>query len=323
MPTSACWLRSFWWYCVWLRGFPVGGEFIGSICYLVEVAPKNRRSFYGSWAVFSAVAGMLLGSAVAAILTTAMSSDAIAAWGWRLPFLGGLMIGCFGLWLRAHMDETPEFLQLMAAGGGSAQPLSEALRLLPVRILHVGAIVVLLGVAIYTLFIWMPTYLTHIVKPPVSHALLINTCAMVVLICVMPLAGLAADRWGYKPVLAGAAIATAVVVYPLFAWIDTTAIIAVIVAQLVFALLNGAIQGPIPFAMVDMFPVRLRYSAIALGYNTTLAIFGGTAPLIATWLIQETGNLTAPAWYLALIATVTAIATLLLKPGHYQQAGRS
>lgn len=305
------------------QGFSVGGEFIGSICYLVEVAPKNRRGLYGSGAVFSAVGGMLLGSAVAATLNAVLSDQAILDWGWRLPFLGGLLIGTFGWWMRARIDETPEFLKLMEAGGGSAGPLVEALRLMPLRVVHVGAIVILLGVAIYTLFIWMPTYLTHIVEPPIPHALLINTCAMVVLIVMMPIAGLAADRWSYKTVLAGASLGLAIVVYPLFAWIDTAVIFAVIVAQIIFALLNGAIQGPMPFAMVSMFPVQIRYSAMALGYNTTLAIFGGTAPLVATWLIKETGNLAAPAWYLAVIAVVTAVATLLLRPGVYQRTTTS
>lgn len=295
------------------QGMSVGGEFMGSITYLVEVAPPGRRAFFGSWSVFSTVSGMLAGSAVAALFFGILSSDQMADFGWRLPFLGGILIGGLGLWLRLGLKETPAFKDLEASAGIAKNPLGQALREMPLRILQLGAMVMLLGVGIYVLFIWMPTYLTHMVSPPVSSALTINTVAMIVLVCLMPVAGITADRIGYKPVLAGTMIATAIVVYPLFVWIDTGALFAVIVAQLVFAIINGFLQGPTPVAMVDQFPVHLRYSAMATGYNITIAVFGGTAPLVATWLIQQTGDLTAPAWYLAVVAVISLVATLTLK----------
>ncbi len=255
-----------------------------------------------------------LGSAVAAILHGLLTAEQLEAWGWRLPFLGGILIGLFGWWMRRTLEETPTFLELSAAGGIERQPLSAALREMPGRVCQVGAIVMLLGVAIYTLFIWMPTYLTHIVEPAVPHALLINTCAMVLLIALMPLAGVLSDKIGPKPVLAAAALITALFAYPLFSWIDSGTLIAVIIAQIVFAVINGAVQGPIPATMVSLFPARLRYSAIALGYNISLAVFGGTAPLVATWLIHRTGDLAAPAWYLIGIAVITFLVTLTLRP---------
>lgn len=295
------------------QGFSVGGEFIGSICYLVETAPPGKRGLFGSYCVFSTVGGMLAGSAVAAILHLVMSNEAIADWGWRLPFLGGCILGFVGWNLRRHLFETPAFQEILAAGRTVPHPAMQAVRKMPRQIFQVGAMVMLLGVGIYTLFIWMPTYLTHIVKPPVDHALLVNTLAMILLITLMPMAGRLSDRLGYKPVLVGVMIATAVLVYPLFAWIDTSALIAVIVAQVIFSIINGFLQGPTPIAMASQFPVKLRYSAMAIGYNTSMAIFGGTAPLIATWLIKETGHLASPAWYLAIVAILSCAATFTLK----------
>jgi MHS family proline/betaine transporter-like MFS transporter len=303
------------------QGFSVGGEFIGSICYLVEVAPPNRRALFGSFAVFSTVGGMLAGSAVAAILHVALSGEAIAEWGWRLPFLGGLVLGLVGWNLRRRLLETPAFEAIVSAGRTVPHPALRAVREMPRQIVRIGVMVMLLGVGIYTLFIWMPTYLTHIVVPPVSHALLINTLAMVLLIATMPLAGTLSDRFGYRRVLAAAMIATAVLVYPLFGWIDTGALVAVVVAQIVFAVMNGFIQGPTPIAMAVQFPVELRYSALAVGYNVSLALFGGTAPLVATWLIRETGDLVAPAWYLAAVAILSGVATLTLERRHDRQSG--
>jgi MFS transporter, MHS family, proline/betaine transporter len=295
------------------QGFSVGGEFIGSICYLVEVAPPGKRGYYGSYSVFSTVAGMLAGSAVAAILHLALSNEAIAAWGWRLPFLGGLVLGLFGWTLRRRLVEAPAFQAILDRGKTVAHPAVQAMRQMPIAMFQVGVTVLLLAVGIYTLFIWMPTYLTHIVKPPVQHALLINTLAMVLLIAIMPLAGTLADRYGFKSVLVAVMLATAFLVHPLFAWIDSGTIVAVIAAQAIFAVVNGFIQGPTPIAMAAQFPIELRYSAMAVAYNVALAIFGGTAPLIATWLIKETGNLASPAWYLVIIALLSAAATLTLK----------
>jgi MHS family proline/betaine transporter-like MFS transporter len=140
------------------------------------------------------------------------------------------------------------------------------------------------------------------------------------MIALMPVAGRLTDRLGYKPVLVGAMVTTAIVVYPLFVWIDTGGLTAMVVAMMVFAVVNGFLQGPTPVAMVAQFPVEIRYSAMAVGYNVSMAVFGGTAPLIATWLISTTGNLAAPAWYVAVIAAVSAVATLTLKGGKPLQA---
>ena len=297
------------------QGVSVGGEFIGSVCYLVEAAPPKRRCFYGSWSVCGAISGMLLGSAVAAALHALLSEAALQSWGWRLPFLGGLLVGAVGFWLRRNLEESPEFLEVLRAGKLEASPLLQALREAPGRIFQLACLVLLLGVSIYILFIWMPTYLTHIVKAPISGVLAINTGAMAFLLALMFLVGMLCDRVGTRPVLLASSLGTALLAYPLFAWIDGGTLIAVVVAQVIFAVLVSGIQSPIPAAMVSMFPARLRYSAIAAGYNITLAIFGGTAPLVATWLIHATGQLTAPAWYLVAVALVSFIAALRLGAG--------
>ena len=302
------------------QGISVGGEFIGSCCYLVESAPPGRRGLFGSWSTFGTVGGMLVGSAVATLIQDLLSTDQIHAWGWRLPFLGGLLVGVVGWQMRRGTEETPEFARLQGAGQIEQRPALQALREMPVRVLQLAGIVLLFGVSIYTLFVWMPTYLMHFVIPPVPHALLINTLCMVLLIATMPIAGLLADRFGYKRILGAGALVTGVLVYPLFRWIDSGTMVATAVALAIFALINGLLQGAMPVAMAELFPARLRYSAMAIGYNFALAIFGGTAPLVATWLIKTTGNLAAPAWYLVAIAAITFVITLTMRPHQDSQA---
>src|SRR5262249_62296251 len=108
---------------------------------------------------------------------------------------GGLLVGSVGWEMRRGSVETPEFIRLQGAGRVESRPVLQALREMPRRVAQVAGIVLLFGVAIYTLFVWMPTYLTHFVKPPVPYALLVNTLCMVLLIAAMPIAGLLADRF--------------------------------------------------------------------------------------------------------------------------------
>ncbi|MGR8935346.1 MAG: MFS transporter [Gammaproteobacteria bacterium] len=296
-----------------LQGISVGGELIGSVSYLVETAPNDRRGLHGSWSLFSAVGGILLGSGVVAILVNVLDHQSMQLWGWRLPFLSGILILVIGAWLRKGLAESPEFLKAKAAGTIQGNPMAEVLKEMPLRVLQLSMIILLFGTSFYILFVWMPTYLSKIVTPPVEHALWVNTVAMTLLIAVIPVAGLLSDKFGRKKVLFTATFLLGILVYPLFMLIDQGDMKAALIAQLVFATLVGSIQGPVPALMVEMFPTRSRYSAIGLGYNLTLAVFGGTSPLVCTWIIRETGDLASPAVYLLILAVVSFIGLWALK----------
>src|SRR5215467_800232 len=213
---------------------------------------------------------MLLGSAVATLMHSLLSPEQIQTWGWRLPFLGGGLVVVVGWWMRRGVQETPEFTRLRDAGRIESSPILQALREMPLRVLQVAGLVLLFGTSVYILFVWMPTYLTHFVEPPVPYALLINTLCTVILIATMPVAGMLADQFGYKIVFGAATLVTGLLVYPLFVWIDYGTVIGASVALTVFALTNGCIQGAMPLAMADMFPPQLRFSGMAIGYNLTL-----------------------------------------------------
>ncbi len=296
-----------------IQGISVGGELIGSVSYLVEMAPDNRRGLHGSWSLFSAVGGILLGSGVVTVLVNVVDHQSMLIWGWRLPFLSGILILAIGVWLRKGLVESTVFLEAKAAGNIQGNPMVEVLKEMPLRVLQLSVIILLFGTSFYILFVWMPTYLSKIVTPPVEHALLVNTVAMIFLIAVIPVAGLLSDKFGRKQVLFAATFLMGVLVYPLFMLIDQGDIITALIVQLMFATLVGAIQGPVPALMVEMFPTRTRYSAIGLGYNLTLAVFGGTSPLVCTWIIRETGDPASPAMYLLVLAVVSFSGLLVLK----------
>ncbi len=296
-----------------IQGVSVGGELIGSISFVTEIAPPNRRGLLGSLSFCSATGGILVGSAVATLVHGFLDEATIKAWAWRLPFMAGFLIGGFGLWMRQGMIETPEFEKLKQTEGVDKSPVLEAIKTHPGRILHLAAMVALLGGGFYMLFVWWPTYLTQIVKPAVPHALAVNTISMIVLIGLVPLAGWLSDLVGRKPLLVVGGLAMALAAYPLYYLTDHGVVASALGAQLVFALIISLSFGPMAATMVDMFPTRIRFSAVAIGYNVTLAVIGGTAPLVCTWLVKISGDIAAPAYYLIALSLTSFIAATRLK----------
>ena len=227
--------------------------------------------------------------------------------------MAGILIGLFGLWMRRGMVETPDFEQMKEEGGVTENPILDVLRNNARNIAHVSALVALMGGGFYILFVWWPTYLTKIVDPPIKHALLVNTIAMLVYMCLVPVAGLLSDRTGRKPVLAAAAFITALLAYPLFYWTDHSVFAGALAAQVIFALFVSGAAGPMPATMVDLFPAKTRFSGVAIGYNITLGVLGGTAPMLCTWLVAATGDIAAPAYYLIALALVGFAAAMFLE----------
>ena len=295
------------------QGISVGGELIGSMSYIVEMAPPAKRGLHGSWTLFTAIGGILVGSIAVTLLRGALDADDLASWGWRVPFLFGVVIAGVGIWLRVGLPESEAFEQASKEDGSDRSPVLRAVTEAGGRIAHVSALLALYATGFYMLFVWMPTYYTDILHPPIPHAYMVNTVSMVLLLVLLPLSGALSDRVGRKPVLLVGMILTALLVYPLFVAVDTSRVAFALAAQLGFAVLIATVQGPMPAYLAEMFPTRIRSSALGISYNITLGLLGGTAPLIATWLISSTGDLAAPAFYLMFLSVVSIIALLTLR----------
>jgi MHS family proline/betaine transporter-like MFS transporter len=288
-----------------IQGVSVGGEFTGSISYVVEQAPYGRRGLYSSWTVFSLLGGILLGSAVSGLVTNILTPDQMLSYGWRLPFFLGIVIGVIGLYLRRGLDESPTFIRLKEAGQLSKRPIREALQN------HWKEISIVIGatcvgsVNFYMIFVYLTTFLsaeTHIL---LSSALGINTISMVVLMVLVPLMGLLSDRIGRRTVMITGCLIIAIFAYPLFIVLTKGNITYDLLSQLVFAVGLSMVFGPFGAMMVELFPTKVRMSAVSIGYNVGFAVFGGTAPFVATYLIHATGNKIAPSYYLVAAALVS------------------
>lgn len=302
-----------------LQGIAVGGEYTSSVVFLVEQAPQDRRGFFGSWSVFGAVAGILLGSAVGALVTSIIPQADINTWGWRVPFLLGLLVGVAGWIIRRDAFKHDEKQLTVDQTERTKYPILEALKTEWRPILQLIGYTMLNAVGFYTMFVYVTTYLSSVVKIPLNSALEINTISMVVLLACIPYAGHLSDRYGRKRMLLISAVGCIVFGYPLFSLMHHTDLAMVLAGQLGFALLMGIFLGVGPATMVEMFQRKTRCSALSIAYNICLACFGGTSPMVATYLIQRTHDDLAPAFYIMAVATLSA-ACLLTIPETYKKS---
>ena len=291
-----------------VQGIVIGGEYVGSVSFMTEIAPSNRRGLWGSLTSCSVSCGLMLGSAIAASAHYVLDPEEMTAWGWRIPFLLGILVGLLGLWLRVGLVETEEFEQIKRDGDIQKHPLMDAIRSNRESVLRLLGLLMLYGAGYYALFVWWPTYLTNFVTPPIPHAFLVNTISILVLMVLTPVAGLASDFFGRRTVLVGSLLGILFASYPLTAWTDHGSFLPALTSQVIFAVIMSANLGPMSATMAEMFPTRNRYSGIAFAYNITLGVVGGTAPLVCTWITSFTGDLAAPAYYLMLLACISLVA---------------
>ncbi len=290
-----------------IQGLSVGGEYTASTVFLVEQATDGNRGRTASWAVVGAIGGTLLGSAAGALVNTVLSPADIAAWGWRLPFLAGLVPAAYGFVIRRSIPADPP-----AANPAAGTPLAVAIRLEWRGMLQVAGITACSAVGFYLIFVYAVVYLREIVHVSAAEALDINSLNMAVMVVLVPLLATLSDRIGRKAVLMAAAIGVVVLTWPLFALLHSGIGVLVWLGQLGFAVLVAAYRSVLPAVMAEAFPASLRCSAVSLAYNVPTALFGGTAPMVATYLINREHDDFSPAYFLmaAGVVSVVAIATM-------------
>jgi MHS family proline/betaine transporter-like MFS transporter len=296
-----------------LQGFSVGGEYGGAGSFVAEYSPDERRGYMVSWLMVSTLIGFLMGSVVVTALSALISEDAMSSWGWRIPFLIAGPLGIVGLYIRLRLEETPEFRALETTGEVAQAPLKEAFVENWRQILQVAGIAIIHNVGFYMVFTYMPTYFsTELGFGQTASFVSIVLAGLTGLVLVPPLGALS-DRVGRKPLLLTACACFALLTYPLFVLMNTGNLVAAILAHLALAVIEAIFISTSIAVMTELFPTRVRYGGYSIGYNFSVAIFGGSAPFLATWLISVTGNPLSPAFYVIFAAVATLLTVLTVR----------
>jgi len=314
LPTYAqigIWASILMLICRMMQGLAVGGEYTSSAVFLAETAHPGKRGAATAWAVFGATGGILLGSAVGALVMNTLPLDQVVAWGWRIPFLFGVLVGVAGFMLRRRMP-----FDKPAAKKGS--PLLQALREHPVAMLQAVAISLVNAVAFYLIFVYLISWLKLAADMSARTTLWINSLNMVILLGVVLFMSRLSDRIGRKPILATAAIGLLFFSWPLFELMRTGDALYVFLGQLGFTLLIGSYGSVNPIVLCEVFPRHVRCSAVSAAYNLSVGLAGGTAPAVATWLIETTDNPVMPAYYITACAAISLVAVLSLHESRRQ-----
>lgn len=291
-----------------LQGLAVGGDFPGMITFVSESVPDSKRGFLSSW-IFSGINfGILLASLIAFIFSFCFSQAEMQHWGWRIPFLLGIILTLLGLHLRKKIDETPKFkaMQLKVAQL-SKIPLADLFHKHLASAIK-ALLITSLGASIISLiFLMMPVYLTKFSHHNIPHVMLINSASVLIFSALIPIAGKLADVYSSQKIMLIAAILLVLLSYPAYYLLIHQDIDVTWPILLVFDILSAGILGPISLQLSLMFPTEIRYNGVAFGYSVGFALFGGLAPVISTALIEKTQLHSAPSFYLIFTGILTII----------------
>lgn len=269
-----------------LQGFSTGGEFQGAAAFLVEHAPPHRRGFIGSLHIGSIGFSILVATGVSALTTYLIAQPALSEWGWRIPFLVGAAFSLYGLYIRSGLPETPHFVAAEQRRALESKPILRALQNHPwesfvVFVMQMGT------VQFYIWTVFLPTYAHLAGGLPLNQAFIGGVIALAVF-CVATLAsGAVSDRIGRRPVLITYSIGFFVLAWPMLHLLQNGDFLTFVLVDIVGCILLGMVDGVMSATFCELFPTQVRASGIGFPYAVCAAIFSGTAPLIAAWLLSK------------------------------------
>ena len=299
------------------QGLAHGGELPSAQTYIAEAAPRKRRGLWSSLIYFSGTIGQLAGTLLAAVLSSALAEEAMRSFGWRIPFLVGGVFGLYALYMRLRMSETEVFVDEVVhhdpadskhrhSKGTIWQTIKEHPRLLfQVIGLTAGATVLY-----YAWAISAPAYVINVLHVPATGALWAGVAAQVIFLVVLPIWGVVSDRFGRRPVLLVAVVGLAALNFPLNAMLNTSPW-SLFFAMSIALIFLGAFSSIGPAVFAEIFPTRIRATGLAVPYSIAVALFGGTAPYLQTYLASHHMTSTF-VWYGVILGLLSGLVVLTL-----------
>ena len=283
-----------------VQGLSVGGEYTSSIIFLSENAPERQRGFYAIWGLWGSVLGMLLGSGFGDLLAHTLSPAQLESWGWRLPFLLGALVATTGVVIRQGIGA--EMIEPMVKS-----PIRETFGRYRLHVLRVMALNIASSVGYYAVFVYAVSYVEEIDHLSAATSLSLNTGVLAVLLMLYPISAWLSDRIGRKPMLISGSSLLCFGALPLFRLMHSSDPQQVLWGELGLTLAVALLAGGKNPANVELMPAAVRCTGLAVAFNVAEGYFGGTTPLIATWLIAQTGNPLLPGAWVAFSGLCTLI----------------
>lgn len=298
--------------CRLAQGFFAGGEVCGAVTYIAEVAPPNRRGFFGAFNPAGVAVGFSLAAVIAGILQSLLTSEQMIAWGWRVPFLLCLPLIALTVYARMMLEDTPRFKRLAAERKVARTPLKEVVTI------HGGALAKVIAVAsaqsatAYLGLVYFNLFLTRTLGYDKAAVFWLMTAAPLSAALLMPIFGGLSDRVGRIVILKVAYVAY-IVVLPAALWTMKLGFPLACVATIVSFIPFAATQSTGYPLYGELFPTHVRYSGVSLGFNIATILGGATTPYVATWLLEKTGDYLAPSYFVMALATIGVITLLTIR----------
>jgi MFS family permease len=305
--------------CRLVQGLGVGAQWGGAALLLTEHAPVGRRGFYGSLIQMGTIMGVVIGNAFFLIIGLFMGDEDFMSWGWRIPFLSGLLLVIVGIFVQLKIEDTPVFKTLQArsaaANTGIVQktPLAKAIRLYWRQILQAAGAFFVVNATFYIMISGMLDYgVKHggLDKPTVLVCVLVAISTQMISI---PFFGALSDRIGRRKLYLTGAILMGLFAFPFFWLVNTGSVGAIIAALITGFTIHAVMFGPQAALFAEMFPADVRYSGASLGFQLASVFAGGLAPLIMTSLIAATGQSWTVSLYILAMAALTWVAVYTIR----------
>lgn len=301
-----------------IQGFSAGGEFGTATALLIEMAPPNRRGFYGSWQMTGQMMGLLIGAGAGTLTTALFTQEEIQAWAWRIPFVFGLLIIPVAVYIRNRLEETDTFKEAQAenAKKGTQQQrvtITETL-VQSWREIVIGiGLVAAATVTVYITFTYLVTFSTRILGLPLQETFQVQLLGALWVVILTPLFGLLSDKISKSFMLKTSLALFLVSMYPIYSWlVAAPSIERLMILQLLVGVFTACFFSVFSTVMAVLFPTRVRSLGMSISYNVAVLVLGGFAQFFVTWLIQKTASPLAPTYYVMGGLTIGLIASIIL-----------
>lgn len=288
-----------------LQGIAIGGEFTGSMVFMVEHATNKNRGFFGSFACLSLVLGVIIGSLLVSFMYYCFSENFMIAWGWRIAFYLSIFGSFVGIYMRKSLADPTEYLKEKKKASGG-YPVKDLFANYKSNVMTVIGIDFVTAIGFYLVTMFLPTYFEKFLNIDSSNSFWIHTVNMCIFGAFIVLGGRLSDKYGRAKMIKFSCMLFIIFSVPIFSLMQMGSIFLVILGQFLLVFFMGLFFGPIPAIISEVFPVHVRFSGLSISHNLSMGVFGGPTPMIAAILIQKTGIMIVPA-FLLILASVLSI----------------